>query len=172
MTDDMCSARLSAKQPAWSSSGSILLNTPVLLALPSLWSDKEYSALPKAGRLTPLPPASQELNPFNPLTNNTVYSSPVLIGQIYYHLMILCISVRLILSKQFNSHHFWKPITWPALHNVFCVGVLPPTFHTVIEVCPSPSTYGKHQNSSLKNINILPSSWRSASRYWVYFKWC
>lgn len=58
----MCRARLSAKQPACSSSGNILLTTPVLLALPSLWSDKEYSALPTAARLTLLSPASQKVN--------------------------------------------------------------------------------------------------------------
>lgn len=60
----MCRARLSARQPAWSSSGNILLTTALLFALLSLWSDKEYRALPTAVRLTALPPARQQLSLF------------------------------------------------------------------------------------------------------------
>lgn len=48
----MCRAPLSPKQPAWSSSGKILLTAAVLLALFSLSTDKEYSASPTASRLT------------------------------------------------------------------------------------------------------------------------
>lgn len=67
----MCRARVSARQPAWRSSDNTLLTTSVLLALPSLWSDKEYSALPKSCRLTALPSARNKLNfnVFNDMQN-------------------------------------------------------------------------------------------------------
>lgn len=67
----MCIARVSARQPAWRSSDNTLLTTSVLLALPSLWSDKEYSALPKSCRLTGLPSARDKLNfnVFNEIQN-------------------------------------------------------------------------------------------------------
>lgn len=73
----MCRARLSAKQPAWSSSGNILLTTPVLLAPSSLWSDKEYSALPTAGRLSLLSPASQRVDWFQCFVFNNMLISSV-----------------------------------------------------------------------------------------------
>lgn len=51
----MYRALVSPKQPACSSSGNVLLMAAIVSASSSLWQDKEYSALPTAGRLIRLP---------------------------------------------------------------------------------------------------------------------
>lgn len=45
----------SPKQPACSSSGNVLQMAAIVAASSSFWQDKEYNALPTAGRLVRLP---------------------------------------------------------------------------------------------------------------------
>lgn len=45
----------SPKQPACSSSGNVLQMAAIVPASSSFWQDKEYNALPTAGRLVRLP---------------------------------------------------------------------------------------------------------------------
>lgn len=51
----MYRALVSPKQPACSSSGNALLMVAIVPASSSFWQDKEYNALPTAGRLICLP---------------------------------------------------------------------------------------------------------------------
>lgn len=58
----MYRALVSPKQPACSSRGNVLLMVAIVPASSSFWHDKEYNALPTAGRLVPLPAIHSQIN--------------------------------------------------------------------------------------------------------------